>query len=63
MRKPSRDAGEDFNRDLRRHRRAAPDRAPPVPRTESPVLDLIYVAATLALFALVALVVKGAEKL
>jgi hypothetical protein len=30
---------------------------------ESPVLDLIYLAATLALFALVALVVKGVERL
>jgi hypothetical protein len=30
---------------------------------ESPVLDLIYVLATVALFALVALVVKGVEKL
>ncbi|MBZ4487785.1 hypothetical protein LQ938_13160 [Microbacterium sp. cx-55] len=30
---------------------------------ESSVLDVIYVAATLALFALVALVAKGVEKL
>ncbi|KZE89624.1 hypothetical protein [Microbacterium sp. TNHR37B] len=30
---------------------------------ESPVLDVIYLAATLTLFGLVALVAKGAEKL
>jgi len=30
---------------------------------ESPVLDLIYIALTLALFALVGLVAKGVEKL
>ncbi|WP_309069522.1 hypothetical protein [Microbacterium sp.] len=33
------------------------------PSNGVPVLDLVYMAATLALFALVALVVKGAEKL
>ena len=32
-------------------------------RMEAPVLDVIYVAATIALFALVALVAKGVEKL
>lgn len=30
---------------------------------ESPVLDVIYLGVTLALFGLVALVAKGAEKL
>ena len=31
--------------------------------TGVPVLDVIYIAATLALFALVGLIAKGAEKL
>ncbi len=44
-------------------RRATSSRAPRSLETETPVLDLVYLASTLALFALVALVVKGAERL
>ncbi|WP_156378864.1 hypothetical protein [Microbacterium sp. Root61] len=33
------------------------------PKRESPVLDVIYLVATLALFALVALIAKGVERL
>jgi hypothetical protein len=54
---------EDFNRVLRRLRRAVPDPGSAASRTESPVLDLLLLAATLVLFALVALVAKGVEKL
>jgi hypothetical protein len=41
---------------VRRRRRIAPTRG-------VPVLDVIYLVATLALFALVGLIAKGAERL
>ncbi|MBN9153766.1 MAG: hypothetical protein J0I70_07645 [Microbacterium sp.] len=47
-------------------RATAAARSPIRPRRAAlgvPVLDLVYVLATLALFALVALVVKGVERL
>lgn len=35
----------------------------PAPHQESSVLDVIYIVATIALFAIVGLVAKGVEKL
>lgn len=63
VRTPGGGAPRDFNRELRRSRRAVPDVGSAASRTESPVLDLLLLAATLVLFALVALVAKGVEKL
>ncbi len=61
-----RTAGRGIRRVL--HRSRAPHRAPACPAavivfSGVPVLDVVFIVATLALFALVALVAKGVERL
>ncbi len=54
---------EVFDRELRPIRRTAPRSWVVFLRMESLVLDLVYVLGVIVLFAVVALVAKGVEKL